>query len=41
VPLPSAREATVIGMSGSVTPGLAAAIFGSFQRLISPMKMAG
>jgi hypothetical protein len=41
VPLASDRRATVIGRSGSLAPGLAAAILGSFQRVILPRKMSG
>ena len=36
VPLLSARTTTLIGRSGSLTPGLAAAISGSFQRFTVP-----
>ena len=41
VPDESERTTTVIGMSGSVTPGLAAAIFSSFQLVILPRKISG
>src|SRR6478735_1564304 len=39
VPEPSERTATVTAVLGRVAPGLSAAIFGSFQVLMVPMKM--
>src|SRR5262245_49991033 len=39
VPELSARTATTIGLSGSVLPGLSAAILGSFQFVISAWKI--
>src|SRR5262245_20218306 len=39
VPEPSARRATTIAVSGRVTPGLSAAIAGSFQFLIWSWKI--
>ena len=39
VPLPSERVTGVIFVSGRVAPGLALAIFGSFQLVILPRKM--
>src|SRR6266498_5494872 len=39
VPEPSERCATVIGLAGRVTPGLSAAITGSFQVLTSRWKI--
>ena len=39
VPLASDRRTTVIGRSGSLAPGLAAAILGSFQFVILPRKI--
>src|SRR5678815_103524 len=40
VPEPSERWTTVIAWSGSFEPGLAAAILGSFQRVILPRKIS-
>ena len=37
VPLPSERWTARIGAAGSVTPGLAVAMRGSFQIVILPM----
>ena len=39
VPEPSERCTTVMPVAGSLTPGLSAAICGSFQVLIEPAKM--
>ena len=39
VPEPSERWATVIAVDGSVTPGLSAAMAGSFQVLMSRWKI--
>src|SRR3954451_5017094 len=39
VPEPSARRATTMAVSGSSTPGLSAAILGSFQLVISDWKI--
>jgi hypothetical protein len=39
VPEPSERWTTRMSLSGSVAPGLFAAIFGSFHFLMSPRKM--
>src|SRR6478609_5816640 len=40
VPEPSERTATVTAVLGRVAPGLSAAIFGSFQVVMVPAKMA-
>ena len=40
VPEPSERWTTAIAVSGSVTPALFAAIFGSFHLVILPRKMS-
>src|ERR1051325_4160645 len=39
VPLLSARTTTLIGRSGNVTPGFAAAMAGSFHRCTFPRKI--
>ncbi len=41
VPLASERRTAVIGVSGRVTPGLAATMRGSFQLVTSPRKISG
>jgi hypothetical protein len=41
VPLPPERRTTVIGRSGSATPGFARTIAGSFHRVIVPRKILG
>ena len=41
VPEESERRTTVIGRSGIVTPGLAAAILGSLHCVILPSKISG
>src|SRR6185369_573185 len=40
VPEPSARRATTMSVSGSVTPGLSAAMIGSFHFFTSSWKIA-